>query len=180
MIVVGALGSLVWSTLQDFTYLYAAEIKGADELLLGLLPIIETIASILFATPMNMIADKKGRKFAFMVVRPGLWLSFIITIFAPNPYWLLFAWFLRGVALSTSAYRTLFLEMVPPEQRGRWMGLSNTFSALIRIGAPLLGGLLYSSRLPALIFIVPLFIDMLIRVPIFHLWVPETLKQARS
>jgi DHA1 family tetracycline resistance protein-like MFS transporter len=180
MIVVGALGSLVWSTLQDFTYLYAAEIKGADELLLGLLPTIETIASILFATPMNMVADKKGRKFAFMVVRPGLWLSFIITIFAPNPYWLLFAWFLRGVALSTSAYNTLFLEMVPPEQRGRWMGLSNTFSALIRIGAPLLGGLLYSSRLPALIFIVPLFIDMLIRVPIFHLWVPETLKQARS
>ncbi|MHA2394970.1 MAG: MFS transporter, partial [Promethearchaeota archaeon] len=103
------------------------------------------------------------------------WLSFIITILAPNPTWLLAAWFLRGVALSTSAYNTLFLEMVPPEQRGRWMGLSNTFSALIRIGAPLLGGYLYSSNIPALLFIVPLFVDMLIRIPILHFWVPETL-----
>jgi MFS family permease len=177
MILVGALGSLVWSTLQDFMYLYAAEVKGADAFLLGLLPTIQTIASVLFATPMNRIADLRGRKFAFIIVRPGLWLSFIIAILAPTPNWLLVSWFLRGFALSTSAYNTLFLEMVPAEQRGRWMGLSNTFSALIRIGAPLLGGYLYSSRFPALIFLVPLLIDMLVRIPILHFWVPETLKQ---
>ena len=180
MMIVGALGALVWSTMQDFTYLYAAEIKGADELLLGLLPTTQTIASVLFATHMNRLADKRGRKFAFTSVRPALWLSFIIAIFAPNPYWLLLSWFLRGIALSTSAYMTLFLEMVPPEQRGRWMGLSNTFSALVRIGAPLLGGYLYSSNIPALIFIVPLIVDMLIRMPIFHFWLPETLKQEQT
>jgi MFS family permease len=177
MIIVGALGSLVWSTLQSFTYLYAAEIKGANEILLGLLPTTETIAYVLFATPLNRIADEKGRKRAFLLVRPALWLSFVITILSPNQYWLLAAWFLRGVAISTSAYNTLFLELVPPEMRGRWMGLNNVFSAMVRIGAPLLGGLLYSSSIPALVFIIPLIVDMFIRTPILHFWIPETLRK---
>ncbi len=175
MIVVGALGALVWSTIQSFTYLYAAEIKGADELILGLLPTVETIALVLFATPMNNLADTRGRKYAFLLVRPALWMFFVMVILAPNQYWLLVAWFLRGIGMSTSAYNTLFLEMVPAEQRGRWMGLSNTFSALIRIGAPLLGGLMYDSNLPWLLFVVPLAVDMLVRIPIFHFYVPETL-----
>ena len=175
MIVVGALGALVWSTIQSFTYLYAAEIKGADELILGLLPTVETIALVMFATPMNNLADTRGRKYAFLLVRPALWLFFVLVILAPNQYWLLVAWFLRGIGMSTSAYNTLFLEMVPAEQRGRWMGLSNTFSALIRIGAPLLGGLMYDSNLPWLLFAVPLAVDMLVRIPIFHFYVPETL-----
>jgi MFS family permease len=175
MIFIGGLGSLVWSTFESFTYLYAAELKGADALLLGLLPAVETISRVIFATPLNRIADTRGRKTAFLMVRPALWLCFITTIIAPNPYWLLAAWFLRGIALSTSAYSTLFLEMVPAEQRGRWMGLSNTFSAFVRIGAPILGGILYSSRIPALLFLFPLIIDMLIRTPILHFWIPETL-----
>ena len=141
MILVGALGALVWSTLENFAFLYAAEVKGANEFVLGLMPTCETIAYILFSTTMNRLADTRGRKYAFILVRPGLWLSFIISILAPNPYWLLVAWFLRGTALSTSAYNTLFMEMVPADQRGRWMGQSNTFSAMVRIGAPLLAGL---------------------------------------
>ena len=180
MIMVGALGALVWSTIESFTYLYAAEIKGANALVLGLLPTVETITTVIFANYMNRIADTKGRKYAFILVRPGLWLFFIITIFAPNQYWLLVAWALRGIGMSTSAYNTLFLEMVPAEQRGRWMGLSNTFSALVRIGAPLLGGYLYSSKWPALIFVVPLVVDLLIRVPMFHFWVPETLESVKN
>ncbi len=179
MIVVGALGALVWSTIQSFTYLYAAEIKGANALILGLLPTVETIAFVIFATPMNNIADTKGRKYAFLMVRPALWLFFVIVILAPNQYWLLVAWFLRGIGMSTSAYNTLFLEMVPAEQRGRWMGLSNTFSALIRIGAPLLGGFMYDSKWPWMVFAIPLAVDLLVRIPIFHFWVPETLLKSQ-
>jgi len=176
MIVVGALGAFVWSILENFAYLYAEEIKGADAYILGLMPTCETIAYLLFSTTMNRLADTRGRKFAFIAIRPGLWLSFIIAILAQNPYWLLVAWFLRGAALSTSAYNTLFMELVPAEQRGRWMGLSNTFSAMMRIIAPVLGGFLYDSSLPWLIFAVPLAVDMLLRVPILYKWVPETLQ----
>ena len=177
MIVVGALGAMVWSILENFAFLYAAEVKGANEFILGLMPTCETIAYILFSTTMNRIADTKGRKYAFIMVRPGLWLSFIIAILAPNPVWLLVAWLLRGIALSTTAYDTLFLELVPAEQRGRWMGLSNTFSAMVRIGAPILAGFMYDSSYPWLVFAVPLVVDMFIRIPIMHLWIPETMKK---
>jgi len=176
MIVVGALGAMVWTILENFAFLYAAEVKGANEFILGLMPTCETIAYILFSTTMNRIADTRGRKYAFIMVRPGLWLSFIIAILAPNPLWLLVSWLLRGVALSTTAYDTLFLELVPAEQRGRWMGLSNTFSAMVRIGAPILAGFMYDSSYPWLVFAVPLVVDMFIRIPILHLWVPETMK----
>ena len=177
MIVVSALGAMVWSILENFAFLYAAEVKGANEFILGLMPTCETIAYILFSTTMNRIADTKGRKYAFIMVRPGLWLSFIIAILAPNPVWLLVAWLLRGIALSTTAYDTLFLELVPAEQRGRWMGLSNTFSAMVRIGAPILAGFMYDSSYPWLVFAVPLAVDMIIRIPIMHLWIPETMKK---
>jgi Na+/melibiose symporter-like transporter len=179
MIVVGAMGALVWSTMENFVFLYAAEMKGADELVLGLMTTVSTIAAIIFSVPMNRFADTRGRKFAFISVRPALWLSFAMVVFADNPYWLLPAWFLRGIALSSSAYETLMMEMVPPEQRGRWLGISNTFSDLVRVGAPILGGYLYDSSYPALIFIIPLVVDMVFRIPILHFMVPETLEQPK-
>jgi len=174
MILVGVLGAFVWSTLENFAFLYAAEVKGATSVQLGLMPTFETIATLVFSTPLNRLADTRGRKHAFILVRPLLWLGFAIAILAPDPRWLIASWFLRGVALSTSAYQTLLLELVPPEQRGRWLGLSNTFSAMARVAAPLVGGLLYDSAFPWLVFAFPLAIDMLIRIPILHLWVPET------
>jgi len=180
MIVVGALGALVWSTMENFVFLYAAEVKGADELVLGLMTTVSTMAAIIFSVPMNRLADTRGRKFAFTSVRPALWLSFAIVVFADNPYWLLPAWFLRGLALSSSAYETLMMELVPPEQRGRWLGISNTFSALVRVGAPILGGYLYDSSYPALIFVIPLVVDMFFRIPILHFMVPETLEQSKT
>ena len=175
MILVGALGALVWSTQQSFIYVYAEEVKGADELILGLMSTVQTIAMILFSVPMNRFADTRGRKFSFLSVRPFLWLSFALTVLAPNSYWLLIAWFFRGVALSSSAYQTLLLELVPADQRGRWLGITNTFSALVRIGAPILGGYMYNSPYPYLIFVVPLIVDMLLRTPLLHFMVPETL-----
>jgi len=180
MIVVGAMGSLVWSTMENFVFLYASEVKGADELVLGLMTTVSTIAAIIFSVPMNRFADTRGRKFALISVRPALWLSFAMVVFVDNPYWLLPAWFLRGLALSSSAYETLMMEMVPPEQRGRWLGISNTFSDLARVGAPILGGYLYDSSYPAFIFIIPLVVDMVFRIPILHFMVPETLEQPKS
>jgi MFS family permease len=178
MIIVGALGALVWSTQASFIYIYAEEVKGADELVIGLMSTIQTIATVIFSVPMNRYADVRGRKFSYLSTRPFLWLSFLIAIFAPNPIWLLLAWFFRGVALSgSSAYQTLLLELVPPEQRGRWLGIINTFSALVRIGASILGGYLYHSPYPYLIFVFPLLASMLLRTPILKFFVPETLQK---
>jgi MFS family permease len=177
-IIVGGCGSLVWSTMQTFVIIWCVDVKGADALTVGLMTTISTLCSILFSIPVNRIADDRGRKFAFILVRPALWVWILIIVLAPHPSWLLVGWFFRGIGMSSRAYDTIQLELVPAEQRGRWLGITNTFSALIRIPAPILGAYLYESGWPSLTFLVPLVIDSMIRTPLLMLRVPETLKKA--
>ena len=177
MILVGALGPLVWSTMDPFVALYAKERIGADALTLGLMSTCATASSILFSVPLNRLADSKGRKYAFVISRPALWVAMVIMVLAPSPVWLLVAWFLRGIATSSSAYGTLMVELVPPEHRGRWLGITNVFSAMVRIAAPILGGFMYQSNFPVLIFVIPLVVDLCLRTPILAWKVPETLRR---
>jgi MFS family permease len=76
--------------------------------------------------------------------------------------------------MSSSAWETLGMELVPAGQRGRWMGITNTFSSLLRIPAPIIGGLIYKSANPGLLFLIMLFIDMGLRMPVLIFKVPET------
>ena len=176
-IAVSCLGSLVWDLIGPFTFLYAAEFKGADAVTLGLMVTVSTLVSVILSLPVNRVADSRGRKFVILLTRPALYLWFITLVLAPSPGWLLVAWLFRGVAMSSSAYDTLGMELVPEGQRGRWLGLINTFSSALRIPAPIIGGFLYSSPNPGLLFLVPLAIDLLIRMPILALKVPETLSK---
>jgi MFS family permease len=176
-IIVGGFGSLVWSTMQTFTIIWCVDVKGANALTIGLMTTISTICSILFSIPNNNLADEKGRKIAFIRTRPALWIWILILVFAPQPSWLLVGWFFRGIGMSSSAYETMQVELVPAEQRGRWLGITNTFSALIRIPAPIIGAFLYESGVPSMTFLIPLIIDSLIRTPLLMLKVPETLKK---
>lgn len=179
-IIVGGCGSLVWSTMQTFVIIWCVDVKGADALTIGLMTTISTVCTILFSIPSNKLADEKGRKVAFITTRPALWIWIAILVFAPQPIWLLVGWFFRGIGLSSSAYETIQVELVPAEQRGRWLGITNTFSALIRIPAPIIGALLYESGLPSLTFLIPLIIDSIIRTPLLMSKVPETLKVKRE
>ncbi|MCW4048429.1 MAG: MFS transporter [Candidatus Bathyarchaeota archaeon] len=176
-IFVGGCGSLVWSTMQTFTIIWCVDVKGADAFTVGLMTTISTVAAIVFSLPSNRLADVKGRKYAFIITRPALWIWILIIVFAPHPSWLLVGWFFRGLGMSSSAYETIQVELVPAHQRGRWLGITNTFSALIRIFAPILGAYLYDSGLPALTFLVPLAVDSLIRTPLLMFKVPETLRK---
>jgi hypothetical protein len=63
---------------------------------------------------------------------------------------------------------------VPAGQRGRWMGITNTFSSLLRIPAPIIGGLIYKSANPGVLFLITLLIDMGLRMPVLIFKVPET------
>ncbi len=180
-IAVGCLGSFIWGLMDPFTFLYAAEFKGADAFTLGLMTTVSTLLSITLSLPVNRVADSQGRKFTILITRPALYLWFITLVLAPSPRWLLVAWLFRGIAMSSSAYETLGMELVPGGQRGRWLGLINTFGSALSIPAPIIGGLLYSGPYPGLLFLVPLAIDLLIRMPILALKVPETVrKQTRE
>ena len=176
-LVVSSLGSLIMGMTMSFVFLYAAEVKGADTLTLGLLSTASTLASIIFAIPISRIADTRGRKLAFLLTRPARFLFFLILVFAPHPSWLILAWACRGISRGGSSYQTWMLELVPPEKRGRWLGVTNTVNSLVRIPAPIIGGMLYESVNPGLIFLIPIVLEVIIRLPIVFLKVPETLKK---
>lgn len=172
---VGCLGSVVWGTMEPFVMLYAAEVKGADALTLGVLSTVATLASILFAYPINRIADTRGRKIAIFVVRPAMYLWMLLVVLAPSPQWLVVAWVLRGIGGSSNAFEALGLELVPAGQRGRWLGITSAIGSVFRIPAPIIGGFLYESASPGLIFLVPLALDLGLRLPLIAFGVPETL-----
>jgi len=174
---VGSLGSVVWGIIEPFTFLYAVEIKGADALTLGTMTTVTILVSILVALPINRIADRRGRKYAIYIVRPFLYVWMILLVVAPDPRWLIVAWAFRGVAMGSSAWETLGMELVPAEQRGRWLGITNTISGLFRIPAPIVGGILYGGLNPSLLFVIPLAIDLIIRMPILVFKVPETIRR---
>jgi MFS family permease len=173
-IAVSCLGSIVWGMMEPFTFLYAAEVKGADALTLGIMTTASTLASIILSLPVNQVADTRGRKFAIFMIRPALYIWMLMVVLAPSPSWLIVAWIFRGIGMSSKAYDTIALELVPPSQRGRWLGITNAVSSIARIPAPLIGGLLYQGGSSFLIFLIPLLLDLGLRMPLLAWKIPET------
>ncbi len=175
---VQALGSITFGMSMPFSFLYAADIKGADSLTIGYMGTCFVLVSMLLAIPIGNIADTRGRKFAIYITRPFFYASNLLLVFAPigAPWILLLAWGCRGVMLSANAFNTMSMEMVPPEYRGRWTGFVSLFQNLIRVPAILLGGYIYENIDPAFVFTIPLVVDLLIRMPILTT-VPDTLKR---
>ena len=172
-----ALGSATWGLSMPFPFVYAAEFKGADSLIIGYMGTCFVLLSMLLAIPMGNLADSRGRKFTIYVTRPFFYASYILLVLAPpGVSWvLLLAWCCRGVMMSSSAWMTMSMEMVPREYRGRWTGFISLLQNLIRVPAMLLGGYLYESVNPALVFIIPIFVDALIRLPVLRT-IPDTVK----
>ncbi len=177
---VQALGSITFGMSMPFSFLYAAEIKGANSLTIGYMGTCFILVSMLLAIPIGNMADTRGRKFTIYITRPFFYASNLLLVLAPMgaPWILLLAWGCRGVMMSANAFNTMSMEMVPPEYRGRWTGFVSFFQNLLRVPAILLGGYIYENIDPALVFTIPLFVDLLVRMPILST-VPDTLKRAR-
>ena len=180
-VVLQALGSITWGMSMPFPFVYAAEFKGADPLLIGYMGTCAAISSMALALPMGTLADRKGRKFAIYLTRPFFWGSFLLLVLASKgmSWLLLLAWLMRGVMMSSSAWTAMSMEMVPQEYRGRWTGFNSLFQSLLRVPAMLIGGYLYESVNPVLVFLIPILVDSLVRVPIL-VTIPETLRRSSS
>lgn len=173
-----AMGSITWGMSMPFPFIYAVEFKGANSLVIGYMGTFQTLVSMLLALPLGRLADSRGRKFTIYLTRPFFYGSFLLLILAPpnNPHVLLLAWALRGVMMGSNAWMTMSMELVPPEYRGRWTGITSLLQNLTRVPAMLIGGYLYQNVDPRLVFIIPIIIDSFIRMPILST-VPETLKK---
>jgi MFS family permease len=174
---VQSLGSVTIGMSMPFSFVYAAEVKGADPLTIGYMGTCFILVSMLLAIPVGNLADTRGRKLIIFLTRPFYYLSSILLVLAPvGAKWvLILAWGARGVMMSAQAFNTMSMEMVPPEYRGRWTGFVSLFQNLLRVPSILIGGYIYENIDPTLVFIIPILLDVLVRMPLLNT-IPDTLK----
>jgi MFS family permease len=174
-----SLGSITWGMSMPFIFIYVADFKGANSLIIGYMGTCLMLVAMLISIPLGSLADKKGRKFTIFISRPFFWISYILLILAPRnvPWILMLAWCMRGFMWGgMNAWDTMRQEMVSQEFRGRWIGFIGLIQNFIRVPAMLLGGYLYENVDPRLVFIIPVIVDAFIRMPLLTT-IPDTLNE---
>jgi MFS family permease len=130
------------------------------------------------------LADRIGRKRVIYLLTPLWYASNLLLVFSP-PFTskapivlVLSAVLLAFYNISSGATNAMTLEVVSLEQQGRWGGLLGFFAGLVTIPAPILGGLIWRELGPMYVFLIPIVLDLLLRVPLLAT-VPETLEPTR-
>ncbi len=176
-LIVETLGAFIFGAITPFVMVYAAEVKGADALTLGLMGSAQNLTYTISSIPLGKLADTIGRKRTIAVLRPILYTSILLLVFAPNNTYLIIASALRGLTWGAmSAWSSFRMELVDSEWRGRWSGVIGLLRGLARTPASLVGGLLWTNIDPSAPFIMLVIVDITIRLPLI-LMMPETLKQ---
>jgi len=169
-----------FAVMMRFVMVFAVEEKGVNPLTLGAMSTVYALVGILSAIPLGKLADRIGRVRTVILIRPLFHISTLILLFTPDPRWIILGWALRGTfqpSLSIlAAYRN---ELVPPSERGKWMGIRELLRGIFRIPAPLIGGLLYSQVSPLAPFLFHMFVDVFLRIPLL-LTMPKTLEVAQD
>jgi MFS family permease len=157
--------------------LYAHEIKGADQVLLGVMATATVVARLVSGIPVGWLADRIGRKRVIYMLTPLWYASNLLLVLAPGPVTLvLSAILLAFYNIASGATNAMTLEVVSLEQQGRWGGLLGFFAGLVAIPAPILGGLIWRELGPMYVFLIPIVLDLLLRIPLLAS-VPETLER---
>jgi len=174
-ILVASLTSLPSAMMTPFVQLFAYEIKGADQYLLGLMATATVATRMLFGIPLGRLADRIGRKRMIFLITPLWYLSSLLLVRATGPVMLVIAAALQTfIYISMGATSAMGIEMMPLEKQGRWSGLQGLFIGLVTVPAPILGGWIWKALGPQYILLLPLVVDLLVRIPLLAT-VPETL-----
>jgi Na+/melibiose symporter-like transporter len=173
------ISSLTWLPLAmtaPFLQLFAHQAKGADQYLLGIMTTATILGRVLFGIPLGRLADRIGRKKTIYLLTPLWYAANLALVFSFNAATLILAGVLQTFyAISAGVAGAMTLELVPVEQMGKWSGLLGLFRGLVTIPAPVLGGLVWKRLGPAYVFLIPIAIDLLLRMPLLTT-IPETLR----
>jgi MFS family permease len=172
-----SLGDFSMGMVFPFAMVFAVEGKNADPLILGYMGMAATLSNMIFAIPIGRLADRIGRKKTLTLMRPIMYASYLLIAFAPGAYWLILAWAFLGFPWEWIVWSAMSMEMVPEDQRGRWSGMLMLFDNVVRIPAPIIGGIIYETVGPTVLFLLPVAIDLFLRVPVL-LMTHETLRRS--
>ncbi len=136
-----------------YTPLFAAQVKGADALIVGGISAASTMVFVFFAIPLGRLSDTWGRKKVAVLASSLQILSYLVLVWAPNSTWLLVAGFLFGFNMSfTQNLMAVAVDLVPRERLGSWTGLQAFCRGLIGIVSPIICGLLWAYVFPGSVF----------------------------
>lgn len=175
-LVIAAVGQLPLGMVFPFSQVFAYEIKGANEYVLGAIAAGAALASIVFAIPLGRLADKVGRKKILYIAIPLFWASNLILVWAPNPVFLIIAGVLQGFYyIGGPISAAMERELVPAEQMGRWLGIARFFRMLLNAGLTFVSGLIWDKIGPQYVFLAYVGLDLVLRIPLL-ISMPETLQ----
>jgi MFS family permease len=174
-LVIASLTGFSAAITSPFLPLFAHQVKGADQYLLAAMTTASVLMRLLFGIPLGRLADRVGRKKVIYLLTPLWYASHLLLVFSVNPATLILAGALYHISSGVTSAMTL--ELVPVERMGKWSGLLGLFGGMITIPAPLLGGLIWREMGPMYVFLIPLAVDLLVRIPLLTT-IPETLRAA--
>jgi MFS family permease len=164
------LGQIYWT-------LFAEQVKGADQNVIGQMTTAMWVIPIVFSIPMGRLADARGRKNAIYLTLPIALLSILMLIYAHNSTELVISSFLWGALVLISAFQVaMTTEMVSPQLLSTWLSMLAIFDGLVGLVIfPAIGGLLWDMFAPVHVIVLMLIIT-LVATP-FLIKVPETLRK---
>ena len=175
-IVYRALSNISWFLSLTYLPLFVAEVKGADQFVLGGMATASMIVPILLSIPMGRLADTFGRKKVIYTVAPFYFLSILLLIYAPNTTILLVSGLLQGfLMLGLVIQGAISQELVPTSLLGTWWGILGLLWGIMGVLGPILGGFIWSLIGPVYVFLFILFMETL-KITFLWLFIPETLK----
>lgn len=175
-IVVAVLTGLPAAMTMPYFQLFAHQAKGADQYLLGMMTSMAVLTRLLFGIPLGRMADRIGRKKVIYFLTPLWYASSLLLVLSFNTVTLILAGALQTFYfISSGVTNAMTLELVSVERMGRWSGVLGLFHGLVTIPAPILGGLIWRELGPAFVFLIPLGIDLMLRIPLLTT-IPETLR----
>jgi len=179
-IVISSMTYMPWGMVLPFTQIFAHEVKGAEQYILGAMVTGMGLTTLALGIPIGRLADRIGRKKILYFIAPFSYASSLMLIWAPSPGFLIAAGVLQGFFILTLPITgAMSAELVPPDQMGRWMGVLELFRGLIAAGAALLAGAIWDNIGPQYLFLSAIGLDLLIRIPLL-IGMPETLGSVRT
>jgi hypothetical protein len=142
-----------WRQVAFYIPLYAAEIKGANQFILGGMSTASSIVFVFLAIPLGHLADTKGRKKMIAAGSSLIILSYLLLVYSTNNIILLISGFFSGFAMTTSQVQlAVSVDLVPKKYMGSWFGIQGFFKGVVSIISPIVCGLLWDNVSPESVF----------------------------
>lgn len=145
--------SSFWWQVAFYIPLYAADIKGAGQFIVGGMSAASTVVFVFLAIPLGHLADTWGRKKMITVAGGLIVLSYISLIYAQSDLVLILSGFLSGFSMTVGQTQmAIAVDLVPKKYMGSWFGLLGFFRGLVSIVSPIVCGYLWSNVSPESVF----------------------------